>query len=141
MYSENDMKEFFQNVIDQVATLSTQASKVEGLEQRVQDMYNRLNELEQTNRELQEKLAQANATLDRVHNELDGTRREFDNERAVTQSLRETIVQGDQRVVSVEQSFRQEQEAHRITISERDDARQKASEQEDSLARAYTQYE
>lgn len=139
MYSEHDMKEFFQNVIDQVATLSTQASKVEGLEQRVQELFNRLNELETENRRLNHELNQTKESLGRAIDEADNTRRDFDNERAVTQSLRETIVQGDQRVVTVEQSFRQEQESHKITTSERDDARRKANELEEHVSHVYNE--
>jgi len=128
MYSEQDMREFFQNVIDQVATLSTQANKVQGLEQRIIELSQRFDELQRTNVELQNQVQAANNTISVLNNELDGVKRDFDNERAVTTSLRDTLVQRDEKVVQSEQMFRSEQDAHKITTSERDDARRHATE-------------
>lgn len=135
MYSEQDMKDFFQNVVDQVATLSTQASKVQGLEQRIIELSDRLNRLEQDNRDLQRGLQEANAKADETQNMLNATQNSLDNERAVTAALRQTIIERDAGVQSLEQSFRNEQDAHKITISERDDARHKVNELEEEVQR------
>lgn len=131
--SETEMKEFFQRLIDSVAELSTQASKVEGLEQRVNELADRLRSLDDQNNQLRRDLDQANGHINHVQSELDSTKQRLDNEQAVTHSLRETIVQRDAGVQSLEQSFRQEQDAHKITTSERDDARTKVNELESAL--------
>ena len=141
MYSENDMKEFFQNIVDQVATLSTQAARVSGLEQRITELSDRLNNLEQVNRQLQSDLGEARELVQKLVHEKAVTTGHLENEKAVTQALRETITQRDAGVVALETSFRQEQEAHRITTSERDDARQRNQELEQSLASSKQSYD
>jgi chromosome segregation ATPase len=133
--SENEMREFFQRIIDNVAELSTQASRVEGLTQQVNSLAERLSNLEQENYTLRSQIADANNTVARMDSEIVATRQSLDNERAVTASLRETIVARDAGVVSLENSFRQEQDAHKITTSERDDARQKISELNEQVAK------
>ena len=138
---ENEMREFFQKVIDSVAELSTQASKVEGLTNQVNALNDRLNHLEQTNRDLNNHVIETEAKLQQVERSLDDTARGLENERAVSQSLRDTIVQRDAGVQSLEQSFRQEQDAHRLTTSERDDARQKIAELEQSLTSSKQSYD
>lgn len=135
--SETEMKEFFQRLIDSVAELSTQASKVEGLQQAVQNLTERLNNLEQENYSLKSQISDANNTVVRLEHEMAVTNGHLENEKAVTQSLRETIVARDAGVQSLEQSFRQEQDTHKITTSERDDARTKIVELEGSLNQAY----
>jgi chromosome segregation ATPase len=140
MYSEQEMKEFFQNIVDQVATLSTQANKVEGLEMRIATMVDRLNQLEEDNRGLQRGLQEANAKVNEVQGMLSSTQVSLDNERAVSQSLRETIVQRDAGVQQLESSFRQEQDAHKITTSERDDARTKVNELQEEVERVHSNY-
>ena len=135
MYSEQEMKEFFQNIVDQVATLSTQAGKVEGLEQRLATMTDRLNQLEQANYQLQVQLREATDTVQEVKTELEHNKQSLDNEKAVTAALRQTIVERDAGVQALESSFRQEQDAHKITTSERDDARQKITELEGEVQR------
>jgi chromosome segregation ATPase len=135
--SENEMKEFFQRLIDSVAELSTQASRVEGLSQQVQQLSERLNNLEQENHNLKSQISDANNVVARLEHEMATTHGQLENEKAVTQSLRETIIQRDAGVQSLEQSFRQEQDTHKITTSERDDARTKIVELEGSLNQAY----
>jgi chromosome segregation ATPase len=138
--SENDMKEFFQNVIDSVAQLSTQASRVEGLVEQVARLSERLNALEQENHSLRSQIADANNTVERMSSEMAHTHGQLDNERAVTQALRQTIIERDAGVQSLEQSFRNEQDTHKITTSERDDARQKANELENEVQRLKQSY-
>src|SRR6267378_5389997 len=106
---ESEMREFFQRIIDSVAELSTQANRVEGLAQQVQDLTERLGRLEQENHSLHNQIADANNTVARMDNELQVTRSHLDAEKAVTAALRETIIQRDEGVVQLEQSFRQEQ--------------------------------
>jgi chromosome segregation ATPase len=134
--SENEMREFFQRLIDSVAELSTQASKVEGLTNQVNSLNDRLNNLEQANRELSAQNSNLEANVHRLDSEIVSTKGLLDNERAVNASLRETIVARDAGVVALETSFRQEQDSHKITTSERDDARTKISELEQSLEAA-----
>jgi chromosome segregation ATPase len=135
--SENEMREFFQRLIDSVAELSTQASKVEGLSQQVQQLSERLNNLEQENHSLRSQVSDANNTVQRLEHEMAITHGNLESEKAVTQSLRETIIQRDAGVQSLEQSFRTEQDAHKITTSERDDARLKVTELEGMLNQSY----
>jgi chromosome segregation ATPase len=135
--SETEMKEFFQRLIDSVAELSTQASKVDGLVQQVQQLSERLNNLEQENYSLKNQISDANNTVARMDNDIQVTRSHLENEKAVTQALRQTILERDAGVQSLENSFRQEQDSHKITTSERDDARLKVTELEGSLNQAY----
>src|SRR5882672_8539748 len=130
---ESEMREFFQRVIDSVAELSTQANRVEGLTQQVNDLGERLNQLEQTNRELNAHANETASKLNETMNMLATAQSMLESERAVTNALRETIIQRDAGVVQLEQSFRQEQDAHKLTTSERDDARRKIGELEAAL--------
>jgi chromosome segregation ATPase len=129
------MKEFFQRLIDSVAELSTQASKVEGLSQQVQQLSERLNNLEQENYSLKSQISDANNTVVRLEHEMAVTNGHLENERAVTQSLRETIIQRDAGVQNLEQAFRNEQDSHKIAVSERDDARTRVNELESEVQR------
>lgn len=128
MISENEMKEFFQRVVDEVATLSTQASKVEGLENQVKDLWNKMDALAVENRRLQDQAIDANNTVQRMEAEITSLRSQAENERAVVSGLRDTLVQRDAGVVELQNQLSTERDAHKITTSERDDARQKVSE-------------
>jgi chromosome segregation ATPase len=128
MLSEQEMKDFFQRIIDQVATLSTQAARVEGLIEHVNRLTERLESLENDNSNLRNEVRAATDKANTIEGMLVNTQNMLDNERAVTVALRETIVQRDAGVVQLEQSFRSEQDAHKITVSERDDARRKVEE-------------
>lgn len=126
--TETEMREFFQRLIDTVAELSTQANRVEGLVQQIQGLTERLNQLEHNNHELNAQVNETASKLNEAQNMLNTTQSMLESERAVTNSLRETIVQRDAGVVQLEQAFRQEVDGHKITTSERDDARQKIQE-------------
>lgn len=138
--SETEMREFFQRLIDTVADLSTQASKVEGLERHINELTERLNQLEHNNRELNAQVSETASKLNETQNMLQTTQSMLEAERAVTNSLRETIIQRDAGVVQLENSFRQEQDAHKITVSERDDARRKVQELEFDVERFRTMW-
>jgi chromosome segregation ATPase len=127
---ESEMKEFFQRVIDSVAELSSQAARVEGLVQQVQQLTERINQFELDNRTLMSQVNNANDRLNETTNALNQTQSYLDQEKAVTAALRDTITQRDAGVVALEQSFRNEQDAHKLTTSERDDARTKIGELE-----------
>jgi chromosome segregation ATPase len=129
------MKEFFQRLIDSVAELSTQASKVDGLSNQVNSLNDRLNQLEQANRELNQRVVEAETISANMQRELENTNRNLESEKAVSQSLRETIIQRDAGVQTLEANFRQEQDAHKITTSERDDARLRVNELESEVER------
>jgi len=128
MPTEQEMKEFFQSVIDNVATLSTQANRVEGLERQVNELYERIRGLEADNQSLRQELNQANSRGAEVQDMLQRTQESLDAERNVTQGLRDTLIQRDSKVQATEHERDDERQAHRITTSERDDARQKISE-------------
>jgi chromosome segregation ATPase len=138
---ESEMKEFFQRVIDSVAELSTQAAKVEGLTDQVRELTERVNQFELDNRTLMSQVNEANRKAEEFQAQLNGTQSSLDNERAVTAALRQTIVERDAGVQSLEQSFRNEQDAHKITTSERDDARQRVRELEQSLESSKQSYD
>lgn len=133
MYSETEMKEFFQNIIDQVATLSSQAAKVDGLEQRILNMSDRLRDLEETNRNLQQQVHEVNSKLVHTEDQLNATRRDYESEMAVTRNLRDVITGRDSKVQEVESNLETERDAHKITLSERDDARRAAGEFEQKV--------
>jgi chromosome segregation ATPase len=122
-FTGGNMQEYLQKVVDYVAQLSTQASLVQGLQEQVSRMNERLNNLEQENAQLRRDLDQANGQINHVQSDLDNTTRNLDNERAVSQSLRDTIVQRDAGVVSLEQDLRSERDAHTVTTRERDEAK------------------
>ena len=124
------MKDFFQRVVDEVATLYRQAAQVEGLQARVNDLVNRVDQLEQANIELRRQLDESHAVSARLENELSDVRQSRDNQTAVAQGLRETIVQRDSRVSELEGTVRSETDAHRITKADLEDSRRATQEQE-----------
>ena len=134
MHTEQEMKEFFESVVDQVATLSTQAGRVEGLERQVNELYDRVRSLESDNQALRQELSQANSRNADVQDMLQRTQEVLDSERNVIQGLRDTLIQRDSKVQEVEHEIQDERNAHRITMSERDDARTKISEQDEALS-------
>jgi chromosome segregation ATPase len=121
--SEATMKEFFQSVVDKVAELSTQASKVEMLEQRINALNERVSGLEQENTQLRSDLNNATGTVHELNRQLSEVHARFDDERAVTAGLRETIVSRDSRVTELADNLSQEQIAHATTLRERDEAK------------------
>lgn len=140
MYTEQEMKDFFQNIIDQVSTLSTQASRVDGLEQRVRELTQRLDELSTTNYNLQHEVAEVNRRLVSTEDQLNSTRRDYENEMAVTRNLRDVITGRDSKVQEVETNLETERQAHRVTLSERDDARHHAVELDEQVTSFRTNY-
>ena len=128
MHTETEMKEFFQSVVDQVATLSTQANRVAGLEQQINELYDRVRSLEADNQALRYELGQANARNADVQDMLTRTQSNLDSERSVVQGLRDTLIQRDTKVQEVELEVESERNSHRITKSERDDARTRNEE-------------
>jgi chromosome segregation ATPase len=130
---ESEMKEFFQRVIDSVAELSSQAARVEGLVQQVQELTSRVNQFELDNRTLMSQVNEANYKVQETQGQLAATQSHLDQEKAVTQALRDTITQRDAGVVQLEQSFRNEQDFRKIAESERDDARARVAELERDL--------
>lgn len=139
--TETQVKEYLQQAIDYVAQVSTQASRVEGLEQRVNELTQRLNDLQTQNYDLQNQVTSANNSNQVMQQELDSVRQSLDNERAVTQSLRDTIVGRDTKVAEVEHNLSTERDAHRLTVSERDDARRRGDELDQQVSSFRTQLE
>src|SRR5262249_52435914 len=110
----SEMREFFQRVVDHVNELTGTAAQVEGLRQQVQSLNDRVNQLEQSNYDLQQQLSLARSDSARLEAEVAQYQRDFDNERAVTNSLRETIVAADARVVSLQGDLKSEADSHTI---------------------------
>jgi chromosome segregation ATPase len=134
MLSETEMKEFFQRVVDEVAQLSTQASRVEGLEAQLRGLYERVDALEQANANLTRELGEAHSTIVRMETEIVSATSRYEAERNAVSALRETLIQRDTRVQELESNLSTERDAHKITLAERDDARTKVGELEQSLA-------
>lgn len=128
MPTEHEMKEFFQSVIDNVATLSSQAARVEGLEQRINELSESIQRLRDDNRNLETSLAQAHDKVNALGRDLEHTTQELSNERAVTQNLREVLISRDTKVEELNHNVEAERTAHRITLNERDDARRRGDE-------------
>jgi chromosome segregation ATPase len=120
--SEATMREFFQSVVDKVAELSTQASKVEQLEQRINALNERVSGLEQENAQLRSDLNGATNTVHELSAQLNDTNAKLDVERGVSAALRETIVTRDSRVTELSGNLEQEADAHKVTLRERDEA-------------------
>ena len=133
MVSEAEMKEFFQRVVDQVAMLSTQAAQVETLRQQVSDLHNRVNEVEQRNNELNALLTESRETVTRLEEQVRSYDTALQAEREHVVALRDVNVARDARVTELETNLAAERDAHRISLSERDDARQVITEHADRL--------
>ena len=133
MYSEAEMKTFFQGVVDQVATLSTQAAQVEGLRQSVHNLNERVSQLEADNRNLVDQLQNAQATMSAMEQQCQDLQTVLEGERNARQGLQDTIVQRDSAVSELTNNLNTERDAHRITLSERDDARQVIEERNTDL--------
>ena len=123
MLQETEMREFFQKVVDTVAGLSTQAAKVEGLEQRINELADRLRAVEEENSNLRNQLTTAHGLINETQDKLNATRRDYESEMAVSHGLRETIVSRDSRVTELSSNLESEQQGHAVTIRERDEAR------------------
>jgi chromosome segregation ATPase len=123
MLQEIEMREFFQKVIDNVAELSTQAHRVEGLEQRINELSDRLRAVEQDNDRLRNELIQTQNFASETEDKLNATRRDYDSEMGVSRGLRETIIERDSRVTYLSEELAQERESHTATQRERDEAK------------------
>jgi chromosome segregation ATPase len=123
MLQENEMREFFQRVIDNVAELSTQAHRVEGLEQRINELSDRLRAVEEENYNLRTQLNDAVNQQRETSEKLDATRRDYDSEMSVSRGLRETIIERDYRVANLTEELAQERDSHTATQRERDEAK------------------
>lgn len=134
MPTETEMKEFFQSVIDNVATLSSQAARVEGLERRINELADRLRAVEEENRNLQVQLHAAQDQARTNHELFEQSQRDFDNERAVTNNLRDVLVSRDSKVQELEHNVEAERTAHKLTLNERDDARRRGDELETQVS-------
>jgi chromosome segregation ATPase len=126
--SEATMREFFQSVVDKVAELSTQANRVDELQQMVNQLSARVQEVEAKNYDLQRQLNENQAKTYELQNALDTTKEALDHERSISGGLRETIVTRDSRVTELADNLSREQVAHAVTIRERDEARAEVSD-------------
>ena len=133
-----EMKDFFQKVVDEVATLSTQAQQVQGLQEQVTNLSNRVNQVEQANTELMTKLDEAQATIARLQDERSKVDYALEAERQHVVALRDANVARDTRVSELEGNLRSETDAHRITKADLEDSRRATSEQE-ARANGYQQ--
>jgi len=121
--NEVTMKEFFQSVVDKVAELSTQAGKVEALEQRVNDLYNRITELQEQNNGLRADLNGATQTINDLNGKLEASESALSHERSVSQGLREAITSRDSSVVELQRQLDDTSHQHSTAVNERDAAR------------------
>ena len=117
------MKEFFQGVVDKVAELSTQASKVESLEMRVNELYARITSLEQQNAGLRSDLDGATNTIHELSGKLEASETALTHERSVSQGLREVITSRDAGVVELQRQLDDTNHQHHTAVNERDAAR------------------
>ena len=104
------------------------------MQQQIDHLATKVRELESRNYELQTQVQNWQANADRANAQLQASQRDFDNERAVTVALRETMVQRDNTVSELTTSLDMERDAHRITLSERDDARHVISDRDNELS-------
>jgi chromosome segregation ATPase len=126
--NEVTMKEFFQGVVDKVAELSTQAGKVEALEQRVNDLYSRITDLEQQNAGLRADLNGATNTIQELNGKLEASETALSHERSVSQGLREAITSRDSSVVELQRQLDDTNRSLHGAVNERDAARNEVSD-------------
>src|SRR5262245_36274505 len=101
-----EMRDFFQRVVDHVATLSTQAERVSGLEQQVSELRNRISSLEQSNYDLQQQLSDAQNRYKAAKVQAEKFKGDFVNEQSASVALRETIGKLDNAVNNLTGEFR-----------------------------------
>src|SRR5947207_5966657 len=132
--TEATMREYFQRVVDHVAGLSTQAAQVTGLQNAVSDLSNRLANLEAENANLRKEVSEAWEYAHRMEAETQGSSAAKEAAEQHVQALKDVIVQRDTAVSSLSQAHESEKAQHRITMADRDDARQRAEELTTRLA-------
>jgi chromosome segregation ATPase len=130
MLTEVEMREFFDRVVSQVNQLTGTAAQVEGLQSQVNELRTRISQLEADNAQLRGELNEAHTRTSELESNLGVTQSQLDSERAVTQGLRDTIVQRDSIVVELNGQVKSETDAHRITRADLDDARRAVQEWE-----------
>jgi chromosome segregation ATPase len=128
--TETTMREFFQGVVDHVATLSTQAQRVGELEQRVNELTQRINDLEGHNYQLRQEAEAANAIAAQAKAEAETHRNAAMASNEHVNALQSTIVAADHRVADLTSQLVSEQDGHKITKGDLSDARQAAQEWE-----------
>jgi chromosome segregation ATPase len=109
--TEQNMREYFERLINHVVGLTSTAQKVDELTQRVNDMQNRIYGLEVENDNLKQDLQTQIETVNQVRAQHDAVELELHNSREHTHALAETIVMRDKRVAELDQT-RQDAEDH-----------------------------
>jgi chromosome segregation ATPase len=109
--TEQNMREYFERLINHVVGLTSTAQKVDELTQRVNDMQNRIYGLEVENDNLKRDLESQIETVNQVRAQHDAVELELHNSREHTHALAETIVMRDKRVAELDQA-RQSAEDH-----------------------------
>lgn len=126
--NEVTMKEFFQAAIDKFAELSTQANKVDYLEQRIRAMEDRIGGLETENANLRADLDGTTHHAQELQSQLNATQNSLEAERAVSHGLRETIVSRDSRVQELASYLDDTRHTAETATQERDDARSEVND-------------
>ena len=130
MLTETEMRDFFNRVVDQVNQLTGTAAQVEGLTQQVNALTQRIAELESQNGQLYAKLAEVDSDLAKARDEAHSHEAAAVAANEHVNSLRETIVQADHRVADLSTSLKNEEDSHRITKADLEDARRAVAEWE-----------
>jgi chromosome segregation ATPase len=102
--TEQNMREYFERLINHVVGLTSTAQKVDELTQRVNDMQNRIYGLEVENDNLKRDLESQIETVNQVRAQHDAVELELHNSREHTHALAETIVMRDKRVAELDQA-------------------------------------
>jgi chromosome segregation ATPase len=126
--NEATMREFFQSLIDKVAVLSTQADRVNYLEQQIQNLTAKVVELEGQNAELRRDLSGTVGHVNELQEKLNATQNALDSERSVSHGLRETIVSRDTKVNELSTDLNHTNEHVEVVTRERDEARNEAGD-------------
>lgn len=124
------MRQWFQQVVDTVADLSTQAAQVQGLREQVDSLAQRVRELEQNNYSLQQSLYDANGRIAQLEHEVNTHQAAATAANEQVNALKETIVQADYRVADLNTQVSNERDSHRITQSNLEDSRRATQEWE-----------
>jgi chromosome segregation ATPase len=124
------MKEFFDQVIARVNELTGTAAQVEGLKQQISDLTTRVNELAANNYNLQQSLTEANSQIQRLTDESHSHSSAAASANEHVNALKQVIIDRDNEVVDLRTSVNSEQESHRITRADLEDARRAVQEWE-----------
>jgi len=130
METETAMREYFEKVVNTVRELTTSASRVEGLQNDVNNLLSRVSALEESNNQLRHELQTERDLNAALQNEVEKTKAAAFAANEHANALQAVIVAGNNEVASLKGSLKGEEDSHTITRADLADARRASQEWE-----------